>query len=336
MPKADLVAVCDLVESRATQAAARHSVPQVYTDLDEMLEKSGIDLLVNTTHIQAHFDVNLRALKAGKHVYSEKPMTGTVQEATILIEEAESRGLKLGAAAATMLNPVNQKIQALIRNGAIGQVSFAIAHHSHSGAAGLLLFQWQTDPTWFYKPGAGPLVDLGVYGLHSLTGLLGPAKAVTCRTGISVPHRVVRTGPYKGKEIEVEMDDNTQIMLDFGDATFATLDASYCVRARLGPTMQIFGSDGTIAVHDFGAPHPFSVYRDDVATGIHGWTDMDLMSDEKRWTLPSGVEHLIECILDPEKPVVPSAEHARHVIEIMTRCYDAAREGRTLRLETTF
>jgi len=127
MPKASLVAVCDQVESRALQASAKHAVPQVYTDLDEMLERSGIDLLVNTTHIQAHFDVNLRALKAGKHVYSEKPMTGTVLEATVLIEEARSRGLKLGAAAATMLNPVNQKIVAMIRNGAIGKVSFAIA-----------------------------------------------------------------------------------------------------------------------------------------------------------------------------------------------------------------
>ena len=59
-------------------------------------------------------------------------------------------------------------------------------------------------------------MDLGVYGLHTLTGLLGPAKSVTCLSGISVPHRVVRTGPYKGKDIEVEMDDNTIIMLDFG------------------------------------------------------------------------------------------------------------------------
>jgi len=329
---AELVAACDLVEERAREAAARYGIPQVYADLDEMLA-SDIELLVNLTPIQIHFETNLKALQAGVHVYSEKTFAGNVEQATTLIDEAKVRGLRLGAAAATMLNPVIRKIAELLRNGAIGKVNFVVVHHSHFGPAN---FEgWPTDPTWFYKPGAGPLVDLGVYGLHTLTGLLGPAKGVCAMSGISVPLRTVRGGPIKGQEIVVEVDDNTLIMLDFGQATFAFLDSTYCVHAVRGPRMQVFGSEGTLVVNGRGAEHPLSVFRPDTRLGQEGWTDIDL-PDARQWSLPTGVEHLIDCILDPDVRVITSGEHARHVIEIMNKCVVAAREKRTLALETTF
>jgi len=332
MSHANLVAVCDLVEERATAASAKYNVPHVYTDLEEML-MSDIDLVVNLTHIQAHFETNLKALQAGKHVYSEKTFAGNVAEATILIEEAQKRNLHLGAAAATMLSPINLKIKSLLESGAIGKVTFAVAHHSHFGAANFE--HWTTDPTWFYQPGAGPLVDLGVYALHSLTGLLGPAKAVCALSGISVPVRTVRSGPAKGKQIDVEIDDNTLIMLDFGQATFAYIDSTYTVHAIKGPRMQFFGSNGAIAVNERGAEHPLSVYQDDWKLGLKGWIDLE-MGRTPPWTLSSGVEHLIDCILDPSKEIVTSAEHARHVIEIMDKAFIAAREKRTIPLETMF
>jgi len=81
MRNVEVVAICDLVPERAKDCAARYNVPQVYTDLDEMLAKSGIDMMVNLTHIQAHFETNLKALQAGKHVYSEKTMTTTAGRA---------------------------------------------------------------------------------------------------------------------------------------------------------------------------------------------------------------------------------------------------------------
>lgn len=333
MPNVELVAVCDMYEDRARAAYTRFGAREVYTDYDEMLERSEIDLVVNLTHIQAHYDINMRALRAGKHVYSEKTLAVTVDEASVLIEEARKRGLKLGAAAATMLSPVNRRIAELLRDGAIGKVNFVVAHHSHAGAANFTF--WTTDPTWFYKPGAGPVLDLGVYDLHTLTGLLGSARAVSAMSGVSVPFRTVRSGPVKGKVIDVDVDDNTLIMLDFGQATFAFVDATYCVQAQLGPRMQIFGSEGTIAVHERGAPHPLSVYRDDTRINLSGWIDLDLPG-EPPWSLPMGVQHMADCILHPEKELITTGEHARHVLEIINKSYQSAREGRTLPITTTF
>ncbi len=336
IPTADFVAVCDTVEPRARALAARFNIPQVYTTLDAMLAHAGIDLVVNLTQIPSHFDVNLRALQAGKHVYSEKPLATTVKEATILIDEAKTRGLKLGAAAATMVWAANQKIAQLLRDGAIGKVCYAISHNSHAGAASLLGAEWTTDPTWFYKPGAGPLLDMGVYGLHTLTGLLGPAKSVFAQGGIAWPQRLVRTGPHKGTLIDVETEDNFMITLDFGNNTSAFMDATFCMRARKSSPMEIFGTEGTIVLNPLGSEHPLSIYRDFPQHELYGWMDMKLMREAKPSSLTSGVEHVIDCITDPDLPVITSGEHARHVIEIMNTCYESARERRSLPLETSF
>ena len=98
--------------------------------------------------------------------------------------------------------------------GAIGQPCFARVRSSHGGpAAG----NWPLDPTWFYQEGSGPLLDMGVYGIHEITGILGPAKRVVAFSGITEQVRTVRGGPFKGKQIDVTADDNTLLMLDFGE-----------------------------------------------------------------------------------------------------------------------
>jgi predicted dehydrogenase len=334
MEKANLVAVCDSSAGRAELLRNMFDVPRSYTSLDTMLAEEEFDLLVNLTPIQAHYAINLKALQADKHVFSEKTFAQTVQEATELIQTAKAKGVKLGAAAATMLSDVNQKIKRMIEEGAIGKVAFAKVISSNGGPAYEPI--WPADPTWFYKKGAGPVRDMGVYGLHTITGILGPAKQVTAFSGLSDPVRYVRGGPFKGKCIDVEEDDVTLFMLDFGDATFATVDASFCVRATKAPSlvsMEIYGSDGTIVGSVWEAKNPLSVWRDEVKLGVRGWTDVETAPEP--WELPSGVEHLVDCIMEDREPI-PSGEHARHVLEIINKGLVAARTGQTQKLETTF
>lgn len=333
MPMAELVAVCDADPERTRRTRERFNVPESYISLDDMLEKSDFDLLVNLTAIQAHYETNLKAVKAGKHVYSEKPFAGNVEQATEIIDEAKKRNVKFAAGSDSWLNPTYQKARQLIRDGAIGHVCFAVCHSSHCGPANFP--NNGTDPTWFYKKGAGPLYDMGVHGLHQITGLLGPAKAVTCMSGRATPQLVIQGGPAKGKVIDVEVDDTTLMILDFGNNTFAYLDAAYTVRNGLhfprGPRLQVFGSDGTIMTNERGAAMPLAVFRADTEKGLIGWMDVDPGPSRDH-----GVLHLVNAILDPSREILISGEHARHVIEIMEKCYVAAHEGRTISLETTF
>jgi predicted dehydrogenase len=79
-------------------------------------------------------------------------------------------------------------VRRLLDAGAIGKVAFAKVRSSHGGPAS---WAFPTDPTWFYQLGAGPLFDLGVYGIHTITALLGPARRVTAFSGITEPTRTV-------------------------------------------------------------------------------------------------------------------------------------------------
>src|SRR5262245_23431439 len=123
MGKAELVAVCDAVPEKAKAAAEQYDVPAHFGRLDEMLDQADFDLLVNNTPIPSHFAVTLAALKGGRHVYTQKPMATTVGEATVLIEEAKQRGLKLGVAPEHPVRPVVRALRQLVDEGAIGKVT---------------------------------------------------------------------------------------------------------------------------------------------------------------------------------------------------------------------
>ena len=335
MTGAKVVAVCDVRPEWARRQADRFGIEHVFTDVDDMLASVTADALVDLASIPAHFEVNLKALRHGLHLYSQKPFASTVDEATILIDEAAARGLHISASPIHMLRPEIREVRRLVAAGTIGKVSLARVRSSHGGPE---YFQYRDhDPSWFHQEGAGPLLDMGVHGLTQITGILGPARAVSCHAGIAEPVRVVRSGAFDGKEIVTGVPDNYLITLDFGDACFAVVDSSYVVKAANGPSLEIFGSAGTVSM---GAPGtdrqggaPFDLYLDDAPKGVRGWTQP--MYRMSRAQQAVGVSDLVAAIRDRRSPVLTGA-HARHVLEIMNACPVAAREGRTVGLETTF
>jgi predicted dehydrogenase len=333
MEHAELVAVCDNVAEVAQKAAKDFDVPRAFTSFDEMLDKVDCQVIANTGPIQAHFEMNLKALRAGKHFYSQKPFATTVEEATILIEEAQARKLKISASPIHMLRPTVQEMRDMVREGLIGKVAFARMRSSHGGPE---YFQTTrlSNPAWFYEPGAGPLLDLGVHGLHSITGILGPAKEVACMSGISETTRTPRGcgGAFEGVPFPVKLDDLTLVMLHFGDNVYAFLDCTYCTKSYEGPNLEIFGSRGVIS----SSRQPDSkvnIYRAMPEDGERGWYAPEMPPEPRFQSV--GVKDLLDAIIEDRQPVL-TPEHARHVIEIMNKCYVAAREKRTLALETSF
>jgi len=320
-------AVCDIVEERAKKAKEKFGAHNYYTDYREMLEKEDIEAVVILTDMPSHPSITEEALEAGKHVYVEKVFAPTVEEADRLIEKAKASNVKLAVAPPYIINPLSIQTKRIIEEGIIGRICFIRAHGSHFGAAHG--FRW-TDATWYYKKGAGPAFDMGVYPLHLITGLLGPAKRVTCFSGIAIPERVHRAGPLKGKKIKVEVDDNTMILLDMGNSTFAYIDATFCVAAFNGPEMEFYGSKGVINLNTWVPGPPLEVYIDD-QFGLKGW----IRPPAKKCDISDGVEHLVDCIIE-NKEVINSAEHARHVIEIINKAMESNRTGKVMDLTTTF
>jgi predicted dehydrogenase len=340
--KIELVALADVAFERASAFAAKYGVPQVYASLDEMLERADVEAVVNLTNIQAHAAASLKILEAGKHCVSEKPIATSLDEADLLVETARRNQLLYVCAPIVAMLPYHLEVRRLIDAGAIGKVAFARVRSSHGGPAS---WAFPTDPTWFYQQGAGPLFDMGVYGIHTITGMLGPARRVVAFSGITEPTRVVAAGPAKGKAIEVTADDNTLLMLDFGGSTFAFVDGTYNVNAARSPRIEIFGRAGTISINDYQAVRegatPFEVYRVDALAGAAGWITPNAtglrQAQERFDTYHTAclVEHLVDCLRDGARPVL-SAEHARHALEIMLMALESARSGQAIELRTTF
>lgn len=332
------VAAADPVVERARNVAAQYCIPEVYESLDEMIEKSDLDLVINLTPIPIHGSTSRKILEAGKHLVIEKPIATTLEDADALIDLANSQGLGYVVAPPNMLQANRREAKRLIEAGAIGQPCFARVRSSHGGpAAG----PWPLDPTWFYQEGSGPLFDMGVYGIHDITGILGPAKRVVAFSGITEKVRTVRAGPFAGKKIEVTADDNTLLMLDFGNSTFAVVDGTFNVNAAKSPQIEIFGRAGTINIYnqwqDPSTP-PLELFRLDAAPGVDGWItprSRGIEPERQRYRRAICVKHLAECLVAKKHPIL-SAEHARHALEIMLKSIESARSGQALELTTTF
>ncbi|MGH2614964.1 MAG: Gfo/Idh/MocA family protein [Thermomicrobiales bacterium] len=351
----EVIAVCDVNEARARETAERFAIPDAYTDPQAVIDRDDIDLVLVITPIEYHYPLSMAALRAGKHVYVQKTMATTYAEAREMVETARERGLTLVAAPGQMLAPAMHAMKQLVSSGALGDVYWAWGstggwYHDEPTRRGEGALN-SVDPTWYYRAAGGPLRDVTVYVLHSLTGILGPAQRVSAMSGIRGPVR-----HWRDKEIPVEVDDNSLLLLDFGGATFAMAGGH---ASRTGPQVQwgamgIYGSGGAIETLDIeplsGHPTRLSISASDGAVEKLGLRQATDGSCELTTWLPYVTEshaaipephvyadilHTVDCIEQGTPPIV-SGDHGAHVVEIIEKGYLAARTGQTQTLVSRF
>ncbi|MEG1426069.1 MAG: Gfo/Idh/MocA family oxidoreductase [Oscillospiraceae bacterium] len=337
-PNVELVAVCDILPERAKDYAERFHVPNWYGSIEELLEKCDFEILMDTASIPAHHELNMKALKAGKHLYSQKPIAPTVEQVDEQIRAAKEAGVVFAASPIHPLRPDILRIRKLIKEGLIGKPTMIRVHTAHGGPE---YFQHrEVDPSWFFEPGAGALYDMGVHGITMATAVLGPAKEVSCVAEISEPHRVVRTGAFDGKVLDSnKLPDNYLITLNWGDGCIGIVDAGFCQKASTVNMLEVYGTLGTLTILGqikIGEGDGIKAYLDIPEKHVHGW--MDIKTEEK----PRGEFDQCECLLDiiaaieSGEEVKLRPEIARHVVDIMCTIPKAIAEKRTLPLHTTF
>lgn len=329
----ELVAVCDVIEDAARSAKERFGARRFYTDYDKVVEDPDVEAIALLTPIPLHYQEALAAIETGKHVYVQKTMTETVTEADDLIERAQRKRVVLTAAPGMMINPHLQQAKRAIEAGVIGKVCYARGRGAHAG------YERNTDPGWRYKQGGGPVKNTGVYPLHCLTGMLGSVERVSAFSGIAVPVRY-----YQETPIQVETDDNTVFNLDFGASCFGQVDSSYQMVKSETPQIEIYGTAGTISAQGWSwaqHPRPLALWANDgfedlVKDPASGWwvppPERPKPDPEVKHTM-ADLLHFAECLLDGLTPI-NTAEHARHVIEIIAKGYESATTGETLTIDT--
>jgi predicted dehydrogenase len=344
--RVSLEALCDPVLERAEAAAARYGVPRAFARVDHMLADADIDAVTVASPIALHFEHCRAALNAGKHVHANKTMTTTVREADELIALAEEREVCIVASPGEVLLPQVARTRELIETGAIGELSWALCggafgdYHEDEPERREAPGGAPIDPAWYFRtPGGGPMYDMTVYALHQLTSILGPAQAVVAMSGIRIPER-----EFLGARIPTEADDNTILLLDFGDGLVAVAYGTAAGRhSDQFPAGLYFGTRGTIdglllngepfafPDHELtaGAPPGRSAHMRVLPHVGGGHVDIDEAH------VFEDIMQLVDWVLDGT-PTPVTAEHARHVIDIIESAYRSARTGRRQELKTSF
>lgn len=312
----EVAIACDLDPARGEILREEYGVTNFTTDHQAVLDSGDVDLVLITTSMDVHGSLAMAALQAGKHVLVEKPMATTLEEAAALVELAKVSDGHLVCAPHVILSNTYQEIWRHLKRGDVGTVKLIRARYGWTGP------RWSK---WFYKPGGGPLFDLGVYNVTSLTGWLGPVRRVTAMTGIAIPERIV-----EGEMIQVETEDNFQILLDFGEACLAVVTTGFTMQKYQSPAIELYGTTGTIQMMgDDWAPNGYELWQNELGN----WQAFP--EQDPGWPWTDGLRHLVDCIQNGEAPMI-TPEHAYHVTEVMIKAAEAGRDGQTRDIKSTF
>lgn len=305
--KVGRVVVSDVRQEALDLVAGAFRIDRVTQDPYSVVEDPDIDVIAVLTSMPEHAALTKAALLAGKSVMVEKPMATDLDDAAELLEIARTSPGHLLCAPHVLLSPDYQAMHRAIQDGKIGRPTLARARYGHDGPS------WGA---WFYKVGGGPLFDLGVYTLTSLTGLLGPVRRVTAMAALARPERVV-----DGELTKVETFDTYQLVLEHEDGALSTVTTAFGMQRYKSPALEVYGLEGTIQMlGDDWAPEGLEYWSNDVGA----WQLFD--SASRNWPWTDGLTHLIDCIQNGTEPYT-SAEHAYHVLEIMFAALASAESG---------
>ena len=242
-PILDVRGVADLRPEAARARADAFGLTAM--TVDALLADPSIDIVVNLTVPAAHVEVGLRAIEAGKHVHSEKPLGLGTKEARSLLDRAADRGLRVGCAPDTFLGGAHQTCRKLVDEGAIGRPVAATAFFMCPGHE-----RWHPNPAFFYAAGGGAMFDMGPYYITDLVNLLGPVERVAGMTARSRDQREITSQPLAGQTIQVEVATHVAGTLRFVSGAVVTIAMSFDVPQHRHAPIELYGTEATLLVPD--------------------------------------------------------------------------------------
>lgn len=243
-PWLEIVACSATTIDKAKKVADQYSILKAYST-EELLKDPDIEIVVNLTTPAVHTEINKKVLSAGKHLYCEKPFALSLEEAKETLDLAKRKGLMVGGAPETFLGAGLQTCRKVIDEGWIGKPVMVTANMTSHGTE-----TWHAAPEFYYKKGAGPMLDMGPYYLTALVALLGPIASTACFTSIGNPTRTIYSNPLRGKKIEVEVPTSYTGIIQFESGVHANMNMSFDIWHSSLPKLEIYGTEGTLIVPD--------------------------------------------------------------------------------------
>lgn len=266
---ADVVvhAIGDLVPEAAQARAEEYGI-EVHGTPDDVLNHPDVEIVVNLTVPAAHVAVAEAAVRAGKHVWSEKPFALDRDSGRRLLAEAEAAGVRLGCAPDTFLGAGLQTARRAIESGIIGTPLTALTLFQVPGPEA-----WHPNPEFLFQEGAGPVLDMGPYYLTALIQTFGSIRRVAAMGSRSRDWRTIATGPRAGTEFEVNVPTHVGVLIEFESGQQAQSVFSFQSALRRTGWMEISGTEGVLSLPD---PNMFDGELRLARSGSDDWETIEL------------------------------------------------------------
>jgi len=326
---AEIVATADLVESRAIQLATDFDIPNTYTDYHELLARPDIDAVSVCVPNHLHREITVAALKAGKHVLCEKPMSVTVEDAQAMLQASKETGKILMLGFNNRFRSDVQRLKKFIDEGQLGDIYYAKTGYIRRRGTP---FGWFTVKE---ESGGGPVIDLGVHVIDMTRYLMGNPRPVSVMASTYQKFRHynlmdtdawcssdVKEGLRTGKEFDVE--DLATALIRFENGATLVMEASWASNiaerdsiystlmgdkagAQLTPELKIFSEqDGML-------------------------TDT-LINTANRSPHTEEIKHFVNCVETGSEPI-STAQHGVEIQQILNAIYESAKIGRSVDIE---
>ncbi|HEY3409558.1 MAG TPA: Gfo/Idh/MocA family oxidoreductase, partial [Propionicimonas sp.] len=294
--------------------AKAHGVP-VSGSLQTVLNHPRVHIVVNLTIPAAHVEVSTAAIRAGKHVWSEKPLGLDRASARALLGEAASLGLQVCCAPDTVVGPGIQATLRALADGSVGRPLAGLAIMQNPGPDA-----WHPSPEFFFAPGGGPVLDIGPYYLTSLALGLGPVTSVVAGGGRARGVRTVMAGPNTGATFDVSVPTTANVLLRHASGASSVCLFSFDSGQRRTGVLEFQCTEATVVAPD---PNRFDgVLRTHVGGEVHS----ELALDDAGMGRGIGIVELVRALADGTTPRA-SGELAYHVLDIMLAVEESIASG---------
>ncbi|MDD7961819.1 Gfo/Idh/MocA family protein [Microbacterium thalli] len=331
-PDVRVVILGDLDVDRAKAQAEKHGVAE-WGSTDEVLAHPDVDVVVNLTIPAVHVEISSRAIAAGKHVWTEKPL-GLDRESTAeLLRQADAAGLRIGSAPDTLLGPGFQTAKRAIQSGVIGEPMFASTTFQTVGPD-----LWHPSPAFLFAQGAGPLLDMGPYYFSGLVSLFGSADRVAAVGRKKLEERTIQAGPQAGTVFPVEVPTTMQVVTAFEAGQQSASLLSFDSPLERHGVFEVHGTEGSMVLPDpnqFEGRIAYVTARKSISDG--NWGEQEWIEIEQEGALTGrglGLLDMVRAIAEG-RPHVATGELGYHVLDIMLSAQESAASGEFVTVAST-
>jgi predicted dehydrogenase len=344
-PNLDLVAITDRDPARLAEFAAYHRLDCARAALDDIVSDPSIDMVLNLTNPDSHYEVSKACLQAGKHVYSEKPLAMRMTDAVELAELARANGLRLASAPCNVLGETAQTIWKLLREQRIGKIKLVYAEMDDGMVFLMPYRKWYSDSgrQWPSKDEfeVGCTLEHAGYYVTWLTTFFGPAVSVTAFSSCMYPDKLTDV------PLDREAPDVSVACIQFESGVVARLSCT--IVAQKDHRLRLFGDKGILSIDecwDYSAPvkirRMFNIRRKMIISPLA--TRCPLVKIRGARKLPRGANKMQFCrgpaeiaaAIEARRESRLANDFCLHNNEIVLAIQHATENSATYRLTTSF